>query len=99
MLCRRALAMLCHGERQGLPGRLVRGIRSINKKETESWRPKIRKVWEEGERKKPTVWLLISAQKTENRDYVRASARIRMLLFVITTSEMLVPLISLSGVA
>ncbi len=44
------------------------------KKETESSRPKIRQVSDEGESKKPKVWLLISLQKSEKREFVRASA-------------------------
>jgi hypothetical protein len=40
------------------------------KKETESSPPKIRQVSDEGESEKPKVWLLLSLQKSENRDYV-----------------------------
>ena len=72
---------------------------TTEKKEATSFPPKIRQVSDPGESEKPKVWLLISLQKSENRDYVRASAWVWMFLFVIYTSEMLVPLISLSGVA
>lgn len=69
------------------------------KKETTSLQPKIRRVTAGGKTEIPKVWLLIRHLKSENRDYVRASAWIWMFLFVICTSEMLAPLISLSGAA
>ena len=69
------------------------------KKETTSLQPKIRRVTSGGKTEIPKVWLLICHLKPENRDYVRASAWIWMFLFVICTSEMLAPLISLSGAA
>ena len=72
---------------------------TTKKKKATSFPPKIRQVSDPDESEKPKVWFLISLQKSENRDYVRASAWVWMFLFVIYTSEMLVPLISLSGVA
>jgi hypothetical protein len=44
------------------------------KKETTSLQPKFRRVTAGGKTEIPKVWLLIRHLKSENRDYVRASA-------------------------
>ena len=52
----------------------------------------------EDESEKTKVWLLTGLQKIEDRDYVRVSSYLWMLLLVIYTSEMLTTWILLSGI-
>ena len=68
------------------------------KKEATSLQPNVRLCAAWAESKKQKVWLKIRLQKIEDRDYVRVSSCLWMLLLVIYTSEMLTTWILLSGI-